>query len=244
MEPVPIGVAGDLYIGGVQVGARVSEPPGADRGAVRGQPVRRAATGCTGPAIVARYLPDGNIEYLGRSDFQVKIRGFRIELGEIEARLAAYPGVREAVVVALDDARGREAAGGLFHRRDCRRSPPRRCASTCCRLLPDYMVPAAYVPLTRCRSRPTASSIARRCPRRTATRTRRARTRRRPARSRQRWRAIWRELLGRRARRPQRQLLRARRPLALGRCECYHGCAAQGSTLISRRCLPPLHCRA
>ena len=49
---------------------------------------------------LGRWLGDGNIEFLGRNDFQVKIRGFRIELGEIEARLAEYPGVREAVVLA------------------------------------------------------------------------------------------------------------------------------------------------
>ena len=56
---------------------------------------------------LARYLGDGNIEFLGRNDQQVKIRGFRIELGEIEARLAEHELVREAVVVAREDERGR-----------------------------------------------------------------------------------------------------------------------------------------
>src|SRR6202041_1127331 len=55
---------------------------------------------------LGRYLPDGNIEFLGRNDFQVKIRGFRIELGEIEARLSAHPVVREAVVIAREDTVG------------------------------------------------------------------------------------------------------------------------------------------
>ncbi|MBA8737624.1 AMP-binding protein, partial [Chromobacterium violaceum] len=55
---------------------------------------------------LGRWLPDGSIEYLGRNDFQVKIRGFRIELGEIEAKLAACAGVKEAVVLAREDAPG------------------------------------------------------------------------------------------------------------------------------------------
>jgi acyl-coenzyme A synthetase/AMP-(fatty) acid ligase len=55
---------------------------------------------------LGRYLPDGNIEFLGRNDFQVKIRGFRIELGEIEAQLAQHPGVRETVVLAREDSLG------------------------------------------------------------------------------------------------------------------------------------------
>src|SRR6202041_1450572 len=55
---------------------------------------------------LGRYLPDGNIEFLGRNDFQVKIRGFRIELGEIESRLMEHEAVREAVVMAREDVAG------------------------------------------------------------------------------------------------------------------------------------------
>ena len=91
---------------------------------------------------LGRWLPDGNIEFLGRNDFQVKIRGFRIELGEIEARLMEHPGVREAVVIAREDTPGdkrlvayytsAEAARGRGMPSSCVRIFPRSCPSTWC----------------------------------------------------------------------------------------------------------------
>ena len=95
LEPLPIGVSGELYVGGIGVGrgylgdkrrtgeAFVADPFGSEDGA------RLYKTGDLG-----RYLPDGNLEFLGRLDFQVKIRGFRIELGEIEAVLGQHPAVQ------------------------------------------------------------------------------------------------------------------------------------------------------
>jgi amino acid adenylation domain-containing protein/thioester reductase-like protein len=99
----PIGVAGELHIGGVQVGRGYLGRP--DLTAERFVPDPFAGRAEPGSRLyrtgdLARRLPDGAVDYLGRIDHQVKIRGFRIELGEIEAALTALPGVREAVVVA------------------------------------------------------------------------------------------------------------------------------------------------
>jgi len=103
-EPVPVGVTGELHIGGVQVARGYLNRPELTAEKFLPDPfssdseARMYRTGDLG-----RWLPDGNIEFLGRSDFQVKIRGFRIELGEIEAGLMEHPAVRQAVVVARED---------------------------------------------------------------------------------------------------------------------------------------------
>ncbi|WP_102418905.1 non-ribosomal peptide synthetase [Mycobacterium sp. 4858] len=110
LQPVPVGVPGELFIGGVGLGRGylnrpdltaagfVADPFGGGFGG-RGERLFRTRD-------LTRYLPDGNIDYLGRIDFQVKVRGFRIEPGEVEAALAKHPAVAENAVVTRTDSRG------------------------------------------------------------------------------------------------------------------------------------------
>ena len=152
-EPVPIGVAGELYIGGAGVARGywnrpeltaekfLKDPFSSEPGA------RMYRTGDLG-----RWLLDGNIEFLGRNDFQVKIRGFRIELGEIEARLAKHPLVREAVVMAREDTPGDRRlvayyTAAVTDELGAEVSRAEQLRSHLSALLPEYMVPAAYVRL-------------------------------------------------------------------------------------------------
>ncbi|MFZ0962496.1 MAG: amino acid adenylation domain-containing protein [Terriglobia bacterium] len=107
LQPVPMGVPGELHIGGVQVGRGYHKRPEltAEKfipDPFSGDPEARLYK--TGD--LCRWLADGAVEYLGRMDFQVKIRGYRIELGEIESVLLSHPGVREAIVMAREDIPG------------------------------------------------------------------------------------------------------------------------------------------
>jgi amino acid adenylation domain-containing protein len=107
LEPVPIGVPGELHLGGIGLGRGYISRP--DQTAERFLPNPFAAE--PGERIyktgdLARWLPDGNIELIGRLDYQVKLRGLRIECGEIEALIRRHPNVRDAVVVAQSDGLG------------------------------------------------------------------------------------------------------------------------------------------
>jgi amino acid adenylation domain-containing protein len=146
-RPVPIGVAGEIWIGGKGVGRGYFERPDltAERFALfpRGLGERSFRTG-----DLARYRPDGNVLFLGRIDNQVKIRGQRIELGEIEATLALHPGVAEVAVLAREEAGGKRLVAYLAPRPGAQVKVGELRALTAERL-PDSMVPAAFVLLDR-----------------------------------------------------------------------------------------------
>ena len=140
---VPIGVPGEIYIGGSGVTRGYLGQD--DRTAERFPSIDGSRWYRSGD--LARRLADGNLEFLGRVDDQVKVRGFRVEPGEIEAVLAVHPAVREAVVLALPDAAGDRrlvaylvAAGGASPDRAALRAHLRS-------QLPDYMVPSVFVTL-------------------------------------------------------------------------------------------------
>ncbi|MBO4210278.1 non-ribosomal peptide synthetase, partial [Micromonospora echinofusca] len=142
-EPVPPGVVGELHVGGAGVARGYLNRPELtaerflDSPFVPGDRLYRTGD-------LARFRTDGDLEYLGRNDFQVKIRGFRIELGEIEAQLAAAPGVREAVVLARPDAAGETRLVG-YYTASVRKLNADALRTRLAGVLPEHMVPAAYV---------------------------------------------------------------------------------------------------
>jgi thioesterase domain-containing protein len=148
LQPVPIGVPGGLYIGGVGLARGYLNRPTLSTEKFIAHPwssepgARLYKTG-----DLARYRADGTIEFLGRLDHQVKIRGFRIELEEIEAILTQHPQVREAIVVARDDMAGERRLVGYLVT-----EPGQSFTITSLRRyleekLPAYMVPAAFMSL-------------------------------------------------------------------------------------------------
>ncbi|HYH81721.1 MAG TPA: amino acid adenylation domain-containing protein, partial [Longimicrobium sp.] len=143
-EPVPVGVAGELFIGGVAVARGYLGRPRLTAERFVPDPFGEPGARLYRTGDLCRWLPDGTLEYLGRTDFQVKVRGFRVELGEIEARLASHPGVRETVALALDDGAGGKRLVAYFVGEALESDALRAHLSE---QLPEYMVPAAFVRL-------------------------------------------------------------------------------------------------
>jgi amino acid adenylation domain-containing protein/thioester reductase-like protein len=170
LQPVPIGVPGELYIGGAGLARGYLNRPELTAQKFIANPFNQNLTpqqtslqgkgeNCSPPLVgeglgerfrlyktgdLARYLPDGNIEFLGRIDDQVKIRGFRVELGEIEAVLSQHQSVRQSIVLLREDVGRRLVAyivsnSALINDNDLRSFLKEK--------LPEYMVPSAFIVL-------------------------------------------------------------------------------------------------
>jgi amino acid adenylation domain-containing protein len=143
-QPVPVGVAGELYVGGEGLARGYLGRPELTAQRFVPDPYGPAGGRLYRTGDLARRRADGAIEFLGRADDQVKLRGYRIELGEIESRLAALPEVREAVVLLREQGLVAYAApveGGTVDAETLRR----RLAEA----LPEYMVPSVLLPIER-----------------------------------------------------------------------------------------------
>jgi amino acid adenylation domain-containing protein len=145
LQPVPIGIPGELYIGGEGLARGYLNRPELTAEKFIPHPFGDLAQRLYKTGDLARYRPDGNLEFLGRLDEQVKIRGFRIELGEIESFLHQHPAIREAVVVATEDTSQNqqlvayvvphpELTPTIFELRNFLKAK-----------LPEYMIPSVFV---------------------------------------------------------------------------------------------------
>jgi amino acid adenylation domain-containing protein len=148
-QPQPIGVPGELYIGGDGVARGYFENSDLTSERFVRNPFSKDATDRlyrTGDLV--RYQPDGRMEFLGRLDNQVKVRGFRIELGEIETVLARNPDIRECAVAVQEDASGVKRLAAFLVSDKSEKSSPETLRSWINASLPEYMVPSifAYVP--------------------------------------------------------------------------------------------------
>ena len=146
LEPCPIWVPGQLYIGGIGLAQGYWQDEAKTRAKFITHPQSGERLYQTGD--LGRYLPDGNIEFLGREDFQVKIRGHRIELGEIETTLLQHQAVKEAVVNPVGAAKGhRQLVAYVVPKSDEKGIEQKSLKDHLSQKLPDYMIPVGFVVL-------------------------------------------------------------------------------------------------
>jgi amino acid adenylation domain-containing protein len=150
LQPVPVGVPGEMYVGGAGVTRGYLNRPELTTERFISSPFENSNPQSPTPKLyktgdLARYLPNGELEYLGRIDNQVKIRGFRIELGEIEALLASHPQIWETVVLVWDDATGDKRLAAYIVPQPEITIIIDEIRQFLKAKLPDYMVPNAFV---------------------------------------------------------------------------------------------------
>nr|WP_282705871.1 non-ribosomal peptide synthetase [Pseudomonas syringae] len=149
-QPVPIGVSGEIHIGGAGVARGYLNLPELTAERFLDDPFSaEPAARMYRSGDLGRWLADGNIEYLGRNDDQVKLRGFRIELGEIESQLAACPGVREAVVLVREQRPGDKRLVAYLTAREGAVLSAAQLREQLSQGLAEYMIPSAFVTLAR-----------------------------------------------------------------------------------------------
>ncbi|MEG4962425.1 MULTISPECIES: amino acid adenylation domain-containing protein [unclassified Microcoleus] len=144
LQPVPVGVAGELHIGGSGLARGYLQRDDLTTEKFIPNPFRDTER-IYKTGDLARYLPDGNIECLGRLDFQVKIRGFRIELGEIESVLVKHPNVQQAVVLVREDFPGDKRLVSYIVAVNNQNPTIQELRSLLKEYVPEYMVPSIFV---------------------------------------------------------------------------------------------------
>lgn len=149
MQPLPLGAPGELYIGGDGVALGYFNRPELTQEKFVPDPQSPREKLLYRSGDIARFRPDGNIEFLGRKDHQVKIRGFRIELHEIEFVLGQHPGIQDVLVLARQDTPGEKRLAAYFIPRSESGPSSEELRSFLQNQLPHYMIPSCFVPLER-----------------------------------------------------------------------------------------------
>jgi non-ribosomal peptide synthetase component F len=150
LQPVPVGVTGELYAGGLAVAREYVNNPKMTAERFLADPFsREPGSRMYKTGDLARYRPDGTVELLGRRDHQVKVRGFRIELGEIEVVLAQHPDLREVVVTARGSSSSNRHLVAYVVPEAGREPKPAELRRFLIEKLPEYMVPSSFVVMER-----------------------------------------------------------------------------------------------